>query len=388
MMHITFSGGKIDGQKSGRLQYIDNIRVFVIVLVILMHLAVTYSGFGSWYYNEGAGIGTVETILFGFFQSFLQAFFMGLLFLISGYFVPAAYDRKGFGKFLKDRLIRLVIPGVVYMVIINPLLSYYLADFLGEKLPGFFHYYSQYMTSVWVLEGSGPMWFVLALFLFNMVYAFVRLVRKNPSAWTVNVSPKLLIGLGLLIALLAFLIRIVLPIGTDFLNMQLCNFAQYILLFVAGIIAYRGDVFSKLNAKTGKRCLILALGPGFLFWAAFMILGGALDGETFYNGGLTWQSAAFSVWESMTAILVSYGLLTLFREKFNTQGKLGSGLSKSAFATYMFHPPIIIVVCLLLRPLAIMPIFKFLLTAVICVPLCFAIGYFVLVRIPGLKKIL
>ena len=208
-------------EKKDRLMYIDNIRVFVIVLVILMHLAVTYSGFGSWYYNEGAEIGVAEMILFGFFQSFLQAFFMGLLFLISGYFVPAAYDRKGFGKFLKDRLIRLVIPGVVYMVIINPLMSYYLADFLGEELPGFLNYYGQYMTSVWVLEGSGPMWFVLTLFLFNLAYALVLLVRKN-----------------------------------------------------------------------------------------------------------------------------------------------------------------------LLRPLTIMPIFKFLLTALICVPLCFAIGYFVLIRIPGLKKIL
>lgn len=79
-----------------------------------------------------------------------------------------------------------------------------------------------------------------------------------------------------------------------------------------------------------------------------MILGGALDGETFYNGGLTWQSAAFSIWESLTAIAV----------------------------------------CLLLRPLAILPIFKFLLTGVICVPLCFAIEYFVLIRIPGLKMIL
>ena len=165
-------------EKKDRLMYIDSIRVFVIVLVILMHLAVTYSGFGSWYYNEGAEIGVAEMILFGFFQSFLQAFFMGFLFLISGYFVPAAYDRKGFGKFLKDRLIRLVIPGVVYMVIINPLMSYYLADFLGEELPGFLNYYGQYMTSVWELEGSGPMWFVLALFLFNLVYALVRLVRK------------------------------------------------------------------------------------------------------------------------------------------------------------------------------------------------------------------
>ncbi len=36
-----------------RLLYIDNLRVLMIVFVIVQHLAVTYSGFGSWYYKEG-----------------------------------------------------------------------------------------------------------------------------------------------------------------------------------------------------------------------------------------------------------------------------------------------------------------------------------------------
>lgn len=54
-------------EKSKRLTYIDNIRVFVIAMVILMHLAVTYSGFGGWYYKEGVQIGAVEMTLFGFF---------------------------------------------------------------------------------------------------------------------------------------------------------------------------------------------------------------------------------------------------------------------------------------------------------------------------------
>ncbi len=325
---------------------------------------------------------------------------MGLLFLISGYFVPSAYDRKGFGKFLKDRLVRLVIPAVVFMVIINPITYYSMAISLGDKLPGFFEYYLHYMTSIQVLEGNGPMWFVLALFVFNLVYGIIRFIRKDPSTTkakdslesastnTTRISAKILIGLGLLIAVLTFLVRIVQPIGTSFSNMQLCYFVQYIVLFAVGIFAYRRDLLSKLDAKVGKRCLVIALGPGFAVWSAIMILAGSLDGKTYYNGGFTWQSAGFAVWESLTAVLVSYGLLTLFREKFNTQAKLGTALSKSAFAVYMFHTPIIIAVSLLLRPLEIMPIFKFLLTGVICVPLCYVIGYFILIRIPGLRKIL
>ena len=35
-------------------------------------------------------------LFFGIYQSFLQAFFMAVLFFIAGYFSAAAYDRKGF----------------------------------------------------------------------------------------------------------------------------------------------------------------------------------------------------------------------------------------------------------------------------------------------------
>lgn len=36
-----------------RLFFVDNIRVFLTILVILHHLMITYSGTGRWYYNEG-----------------------------------------------------------------------------------------------------------------------------------------------------------------------------------------------------------------------------------------------------------------------------------------------------------------------------------------------
>src|ERR1051325_7583530 len=78
-----------------RLEFIDNLRWVMIVLVVSMHAAVTYSHVGSWYFMEDPKPGPVVTAIFITYQSFLQAFFMGSPFLIAGYFVPAALDRKG-----------------------------------------------------------------------------------------------------------------------------------------------------------------------------------------------------------------------------------------------------------------------------------------------------
>ena len=101
---------------AGRLLFVDDIRVFLTILVVLHHLMVIYAGTGNWPYTEGmqdasaAMQGDVSEALGGWFCAVNQAYFMDLFLLISAYFVPGSYDRKGAGRFLKDRLIRLGIP--------------------------------------------------------------------------------------------------------------------------------------------------------------------------------------------------------------------------------------------------------------------------------------
>lgn len=65
---------------SPRLFYIDNLRIFLISLVVLLHLNITYGGPGDWYYNESEA-GFPEIILQAMFNITNQAFFMGMFFL-------------------------------------------------------------------------------------------------------------------------------------------------------------------------------------------------------------------------------------------------------------------------------------------------------------------
>ena len=90
-------------------------------MVVLMHACVTYSGMGSWFYIEKTTQDVASTLVFSIYQSFAQAFFMGLLFFLAGTLVPAAYDRKGFLRFVGDRAVRLGVPSLVFMLILDPL---------------------------------------------------------------------------------------------------------------------------------------------------------------------------------------------------------------------------------------------------------------------------
>jgi len=364
-----------------RLFYIDNLRLFIIVFVVMHHLAVTYSGFGSWYYHEGGHLGKLSIVWFAFYLSLQQGYFMGLLFMISGYFVAQSFERKSFGKFIGDRFKRLIIPSLIYMVVITP--------FIGIVEIGYNKH--DYKISDF-LSGTGVMWFAVALFVFSLIYGIVRLnVQKDkplPGKMQFKSSIFNEIILILIIAVCAFLIRLVQPIGTNVLNMQLCYFASYIVLFIIGIISYKNNLFGMISYKTGKRWLLSGIFIGFFVWLVLVIIADKTGKSTALNGGFNWLSAGYSLWESFISVAMSIGLITLFKEKFNYQEKLLKKLSDNSFAVYMFHPPIIVAVSLLFRPITFLPIVKWIILCIICIPLCFTVAHFIIRRIPLLNKIL
>jgi len=162
-----------------RLFFVDNIRVLLTILVILHHLMITYAGTGDWYYNEGRE-DIVSTALGGWFCATNQAYFMGLFLLISAYFIPGSYDRKGAGRFVRDRLIRLGIPLAIYSWVISPVFVYLLhADEIG--MPFWQYFPVEYFRHA-PLIGAGPLWFVEVLLIFSLAYAAVRLLFGSREA--------------------------------------------------------------------------------------------------------------------------------------------------------------------------------------------------------------
>lgn len=379
--------------RPARLFYIDNIRWLMIIFVVFTHAAVTYSGLGSWYYTEPANLDILSFAVFGIYLTFTQAYSMGLLFLIAGYFVPRSFDHKGFDRFLGDRAIRLGVPTLIYIFLINTAIVYYILAFQWEEQrPPAGQAFLNYILSLDFLSGSGPMWFALALLIFSATYAAVRLFLPAPERpQTEGKLPGHLAaaGLVLLIAICTFLVRLVQPIGTSIMNMQLCFFSQYIILFIVGIIAYRNNWFARIPYSFGMTWFKMAIIGGSIFWLAIMVLGGVLSGDfSNYSGGFHWQSAAYALWESFFCIGVCLGLLVLFREHYNWQGKFERFMSENYFAVYFFHAPILILVTLAMGDLLWSPLLKFIVAGSISVILCFLISHLVLRRIPLLKKVL
>ena len=159
--------------KSSRLFFIDNLRVFLIILVVMFHLAITYGAAGSWYYQDPTK-DTLTSVLLTILTATDQAFFMGLLFLISAYFTPGSYDRKGAGPFLRDRLLRLGIPLLIYAIVIDPFVAFIAIGFQGS----YWNFYASYLLSLRGI-GQGPVWFIEALLFFVMLYSLWRVFDQK-----------------------------------------------------------------------------------------------------------------------------------------------------------------------------------------------------------------
>jgi glucan biosynthesis protein C len=367
----------VQSKTATRLLFVDNIRVFLTILVVLHHLMITYAGSGNWMYKEGSP-DLITSALGGWFCAIDQAYFMGLFLLIGAYFVPGSYDRKGAGRFFKDRLIRLGIPLAVYCWIINPLFWY--AFFYQDIRMPFWSFFPSGYFSSGQLIGQGPLWFVEVLLIFSLVYVLWRLlVRSRPADPAVETrfpGNGAIALFALLMGIAGFLVRVVFVMDAYTftpLNLQFPFFAQYIALFVVGLIAYRRNWLVSLPDKTGRRWLIIAIVLIFVYVPMMLALGAVTD-QVSFKGGWHWQSLVFALWESFFCISMCIGLIYAFRRYLNHRGKIAGFCVPNAYTAYLIHAPVIVTLAFAVRDVTLYPLLKWAVVALVAVPICFGLS--------------
>lgn len=158
---------QMDGNVGARLFSLDNLRIYLTVLVIVHYVTLAYGGAGSWAVRD-PGVDDISPIFLSYFNAVNQTYFMSAFFLLAGYFTPSALQRKGGGKFFVDRLIRLGIPILIYTTLIinlNQMLLFALhVLFMPVGIPTMFKFFIVSLIAV-------PLCFGLALLIRRIPYA-------------------------------------------------------------------------------------------------------------------------------------------------------------------------------------------------------------------------
>ena len=387
------SPGQAATRQTARLFLFDHLRAALVILVVLHHVALVYGGIPPFYYMEPPTNDPLAGLVLLVFVLFNQAWFMGAFFFLAGYFTPGSFEQKGPGAFLKDRLLRLGIPLIIWIFILNPIsaIGFFLmpASLTGITAPLTWQAYPH-------LLGLGPLWFVAMLLIFSFGYVAWRMLTRNRKSSSMSETPALSYpGIGIFILALAlgsYLIRIIIPIGKSVLDFPtLAYLPQYLSFFVLGVIASRHHWLRALSSSMGIVGFVAALlATVFLFSIGFLSFLKAIENASpqippFGYG--TWQSAVYALWDSIFAAGMILAVIVLFRRFFNGQGRLGRFLSQHSYTVYIIHIPIIVYLAFALRGIELWPLLKFGMMAVMVVPTCFVVAYIVR-QIPGASRIL
>lgn len=374
------SEGRRQGQQTGatlvtrsaRRPYLDNLKVVLVAAVILGHVFITYGDIGSWAYREPSD-NDAFLIVAALVVSLGSLFAMGLFFLIAGLLTPRSLAKKGTGGFLRDRVVRLGVPFLAYLVL-YPLVVWLAGDESWSAV-------ASDQLREWT---PGPLWFVLVLMIYSAGYAWWRARRPaHPSG--VPLRPRLLVGLAVTIAVATVLVRLVFPINSDqIFSLHLWQWPQCLGLFVLGIACAEHGWADPVGDRMRRAAGFTALGGLLVMVGAF-----AASPDSFepFAGGLHWQALLTAACEATISVGLSIWLLGHFQRRHDRSSPLRAALGRAAFGAYVVQVPVVVAVALVFAPLPMTPEVKFLIVAPLALAACFGLAWG-LTRLPGVRQIL
>lgn len=378
---------------TGRAVYVDNLKVALITAIIVIHAVLGYAGLVRvWTYSElrEVTLSPVTEFLVFIVAAPFGFFLIGLLFLVAGLFTAPSLARKGVGAYARDRALRLGVPYVVYVLAVQPSVTYLLEHPLGDA-PGSF--WDEYLAE----QGShrldsGPLWFVGTLLVFSLGYAVWMVLsrgrgRQNPSPpVTVNGLALLAVAVGLV----SFGIRVVAPYGSEAgrLDLNYWEWPGCLAAFCLGIVGSGQGWHDRVPDRLTRSCRTATLVAGGGMFAVLAVAGARDVVETELMGGLHVLAVGFSLFEAVLVVFGPVWLLAVAQRHLRGRLPWGASLARSSFGAFFLQTPVLIGLALALRPVDLPAEAKALAVAVGGVVLSFGLAHEILNRVPGAARIL
>lgn len=374
---------------ASRVLYLDNLKVALIALIIAIHAVLGYTDTGFWSYGDAREV-TLSPVTTGVLTALVGPFglfVIPLLFLVAGLLTPASLERKGAARFAKDRLLRLGVPFVVYVVVIQPPVVYPVDHRWGNASGS---YWSEFLGAD-DQPDTGPLWFVGVLLLYSLAYAAwsaVRPARPGPRRPTAITSRHL--GLAsAAIVLPTFLVRLAWPVGGEsFMDLNLWEWPACIALFGLGVVAARQGwtavVPRELRRQCGRNAAVAAVALLVVSGTVMGPLG--LDGDVLL-GGPHAASLTFIACEAVLAVSGAVWMLGV-AQHFDRPYRWTASLGRTAYGAFIVQTPVLLAGAVALRPLGVPAEVKALVLLAVSVPAAFGLTALLLRGVRPLRRLL
>ncbi|WP_342759858.1 acyltransferase family protein [Kineothrix sedimenti] len=124
--------------------YIDNLRWMVVLLLFPYHIFMIYNNFESFYIHENE-IDGLSRILYE-----LWPWMMPVLFTVAGMSSAYALQKRSGGAYLKERVLKLLVPLLFGMLLLIPVQTY-LAELFHHGTGNYWNYFTKVtdLTGYW-----------------------------------------------------------------------------------------------------------------------------------------------------------------------------------------------------------------------------------------------
>lgn len=351
-MNTSERTGK-DAVSGHRIHFLDNLRTFMIFLVVLGHAGGVYESSGVWgsfWIADDPSVNNLAGLVF----LVLDIFMMPIIFFVSGFFAPGSVESRGGWAFLKSKFRRLMIPWAVAVLALVPLykiIFLYSRGLPQERWTTYFHWSNGIWNQNWL-------WFLPVLFLFNVVYVLGSKVKIRMP----EVSVK-----GTVAGM--FLAGVVYSFGMDVFGLRgwtkswLLDFQNerlliYFMAFVLGAVCFRRKVF---EGRPKGRVLYHVVNA--TAWIPVTVYIFFLLYSWFKPGQFIVSKIGdrLIVWLGfhVSLLCLMYVTIETFRRYLNGAGRLRNELNRNSYYVYIIHVIVMGSIALVMLDTAIPSVVKY-----------------------------
>jgi len=350
-----------------RINFLDNMRTFLILLVIVLHAGIVYEPIlqGTWIVSDPAKNNSL-----GLVRMYIDIIVMFAMFFISGYFVHFSLNNNSTWGFLKSKFKRIMLPWIVAVFTLIPLYKIIFLvsrGMLQEEWFSYFHLFQRAGGDMYFFADNPTqswLWFLPVLFMFQIAY----LALSKTGLFSIKISMKtgviLTFVLGLVYSMIISRNDLMGWHHSPLLHFQKERLLPYFLVFLLGALSGKLRVFES-NTKN-KKLYIISNVTLTVSLAVFTVVALNLFFNMIYpDRNFYFVSAFFDkviYFATMLASMFSflYVMIHVFRFNFNKTNAIMKELNKNSYAVYIIHLIVIGVVAMLLLNVSLPAIVKFL----------------------------
>ena len=324
----------IFGGLAMRKKYIDWLRVFGILLLFPFHAARVFDSREFNYIHSDARSFVGEA-----FMDIIWPWFMPLMFLIAGIATWYALQKRDASQYVKERILRLLIPLVLGVILIVPIQGYMARLQQGTLNSGYIEYlFTQFFSDFSDISGyngsftPAHLWFIIFLFVFSclLLPLFIHIINARRRK-----------GLGFIGRLFSkgwFLILIFIPLtiseALPYIGGK--NPFFYGLYFTVGFLIASNE--ESIKAIDNIRWWSF----GIMAISIFVYL--SLMDYARGFGDFAWQSILFAFVRNLYGFSTLLMMLAFAYRYLNRGGKVLDYLNKAAFPIYILHHSVMMVI--------------------------------------------